>query len=254
MGSLESSGAEVVTVDVHATKNLINSGHKYLDVRTVEEYKKGHVGADKILNIPYMFNTPEGRVKNPQFLSEVSSACNKEDQLIVGCQSGVRSLSATADLLSAGFKHVSNMGGGYLAWVENGFLVQKPDAELSGAEVVTVDVHATKDLINSGHKYLDVRTVEEYKKGHVGADKILNIPYMFNTPAGRVKNPQFLSEVSSVCNKEDQLIVGCQSGVRSLSAAADLLSAGFKHVSNMGGGYLAWVENGFLVQKPHTEL
>jgi rhodanese-related sulfurtransferase len=130
MGSLESSGAEVVTVDVHAAKDQIKSGHKYLDVRTVEEYKKGHVGADKILNIPYMFNTPEGRVKNPQFLNEVSSACNKEDHLIVGCQSGVRSLYATADLLSAGFKHVSDMGGGYLAWVENGFLVQKPDDEL----------------------------------------------------------------------------------------------------------------------------
>ncbi|GLT57408.1 hypothetical protein SLA2020_303830 [Shorea laevis] len=126
-----SSGAEVVTVDVHAAKDLIKSGYKYLDVRTVEEFKKGHVdvGSDKILNIPSMFNTPEGRVKNPQFLGEVSSACNKEDQLIVGCQSGVRSLSATADLQSAGFKHVSNMGGGYLAWVENGFPVQKPEAE-----------------------------------------------------------------------------------------------------------------------------
>jgi hypothetical protein len=30
-----------------------------------------------------------------------------------------------------------------------------------GAEVVTVDVHAAKDLIKSGHKYLDVR----YAKG-----------------------------------------------------------------------------------------
>ena len=29
---------------------------------------------------------------------------------------------------------------------------------------------------------------------------------------------------------------------------------GFKHVSNMGGGYLAWVENGFFVQKPNAEL
>lgn len=28
--------------------------------RTVEEYKKGHVSAGKIINIPYMFNTPEG--------------------------------------------------------------------------------------------------------------------------------------------------------------------------------------------------
>ncbi|GMY12260.1 thiosulfate sulfurtransferase 18 [Fagus crenata] len=131
---------------------------------------------------------------------------------------------------------------------------QKSKAKFSGAEVVTVDVHAAKDQIKSGHKYLDVRTVEEYKKGHVGADKILNIPYMFNTPEGRVKNPQFLNEVSSACNKEDHLIVGCQSGVRSLYATADLLSAGFKHASNMGGGYLAWVENGFLVQEPDDEL
>ncbi|BBN70110.1 hypothetical protein Prudu_1434S001200 [Prunus dulcis] len=31
----------------------------------------------------------------------VSSACNKEDLLVVGCQRGVRSISATADLLTA---------------------------------------------------------------------------------------------------------------------------------------------------------
>ncbi|XP_041020873.1 thiosulfate sulfurtransferase 18 isoform X1 [Juglans microcarpa x Juglans regia] len=124
-----SSGAEVVTVDVHEAKDLIKSGYTYLDVRTVEEYKKGHVGVDKIFNIPYMFITPEGRVKNPQFLEEVSSACNKEHHLIVGCQSGVRSLYATSDLLTAGFKDVSDMGGGYLAWVESGYPVQKPEAE-----------------------------------------------------------------------------------------------------------------------------
>ena len=27
--------------------------------RTVEEFQKGHVDAEKIINIPYMFNTPE---------------------------------------------------------------------------------------------------------------------------------------------------------------------------------------------------
>ncbi|KAB1201805.1 Thiosulfate sulfurtransferase 18 [Morella rubra] len=124
-----SSEAEVVTVDVHGAKDLIKSGYKFLDVRTVEEYKEGHVRTDKIFNIPYMFDTPEGRVKNPKFLEEVSSACDKEDHLVVGCRSGVRSLYATTDLLAAGFKHVSNMGGGHLAWVENGFLVQKPEAE-----------------------------------------------------------------------------------------------------------------------------
>ncbi|KAE9614591.1 hypothetical protein Lal_00012133 [Lupinus albus] len=129
MGSneiIESSGAEVVTVDVNITNGLIQNGHVYLDVRTIEEFEKGHVDAEKIINIPYMFNTPEGRVKNPEFLKEVLSACNKQDHLIVGCQSGVRSLYATADLLAEGFKDVSNMGGGYLDWVKNQFPVKIP--------------------------------------------------------------------------------------------------------------------------------
>ncbi|RXH75003.1 hypothetical protein DVH24_029724 [Malus domestica] len=132
-GWLSGSGSEVVTVDVQEAKHLLESGYGYLEVRTEEEYKKRHVDAKKILNIPYMFNTPEGRVKNPQFLEEVSSACKKDDLLVVGCQSGVRSLYATADLqaavriLKSGFEHVSNMGGGYLAWVKHNFPVTKPE-------------------------------------------------------------------------------------------------------------------------------
>ncbi|CAJ2635796.1 unnamed protein product [Trifolium pratense] len=129
MGSIgiQSSETEVVTIDVLATKSLIETTHVYLDVRTVEEFKKGHVDAEKVINIAYMFNTEEGRVKNPEFLKEVSSLCKKEDHLIVGCQSGVRSLYATADLLAEGFKDVSNMGGGYLDWVKKEFPVKIVD-------------------------------------------------------------------------------------------------------------------------------
>ncbi|MED6217413.1 hypothetical protein PIB30_017474 [Stylosanthes scabra] len=128
MGSIgtESPRVEVATIDVTATKGLIQNGHVYLDVRTVEEFEKGHVDAEKIINIPYMFNTPQGRVKNPEFLKEVSSACKKEDHIIVGCQSGVRSLYATADLLAEGYKDVNNMGGGYLDWIKNEFPVKAP--------------------------------------------------------------------------------------------------------------------------------
>eukprot|EP00262_Sarcandra_glabra_P015090 TRINITY_DN457_c0_g1_i1.p1 TRINITY_DN457_c0_g1~~TRINITY_DN457_c0_g1_i1.p1 ORF type:complete len:128 (-),score=17.95 TRINITY_DN457_c0_g1_i1:206-589(-) len=122
----------------------------------------------------------------------------------------------------------------------------------SSEAVVTVDVHGAKDLIGSGHSYLDVRTAEEFKKGHV--ENALNVAYMFNTPEGRVKNPQFLEQVLAVCRKHDHIVVGCQSGVRSLHASVDLLNADFKHVSNMGGGYAAWVEKGFAVKKPEIEL
>lgn len=114
-----SSGAKVVTIDVHAAKNLIQTGHIYLDVRTVEEFEKGHVDATKIINIPYLLDTPKGRVKNLNFVKQVSSSCNKEDCLVVGCQSGKRSFSATSELLADGFKNVHNMGGGYMEWVSN---------------------------------------------------------------------------------------------------------------------------------------
>ncbi|XP_057494284.1 protein HIGH ARSENIC CONTENT 1, mitochondrial [Actinidia eriantha] len=115
------------------------------------------------------------------------------------------------------------------------------DASNRPEAVVTVDVIAAEDLLGQGRRYLDVRTNEEFSKGHI--DNALNVPYMFKTQEGRVKNPEFLAQVSSICQKEDQLIVGCNSGGRSLRACVDLLNAGFKHVTNMGGGYSAWVDN-----------
>ncbi|KAL0429988.1 UNVERIFIED_CONTAM: Rhodanese-like domain-containing protein 17 [Sesamum radiatum] len=119
--------------------------------------------------------------------------------------------------------------------------------------VTTIDVHAAAKLLlhHPPHLYLDVRTEEEFKNGHL--ENSFNIPYMFNTSKGMVKNPKFVDQVLSLCSKEDHLIVGCKSGVRSLYATTHLLNSGFKHVYNMGGGYIAWTQNGFDVKKPHTD-
>ncbi|KAF6146312.1 hypothetical protein GIB67_031334 [Kingdonia uniflora] len=94
-----SSELDVVTVDVHQAKDLVLSGHRYIDVRKPLEHSL-HV------------NTPQGRVKNPSFLEQILSSCKKDDHL--GCQSGVRSVYASYDLLNADFRYVSNMGGGML--------------------------------------------------------------------------------------------------------------------------------------------
>ncbi|CAA7056986.1 unnamed protein product [Microthlaspi erraticum] len=124
-----------------------------------------------------------------------------------------------------------------------------PSPKAEEAEVVTVDVSEGKNLLQSGHQYLDVRTEEEFKRGHCVAPKVVNIPYMFNTPQGRVKNQDFLDQVSSLLNPTDDILVGCQSGARSLNASTELLAAGFKKVRNMGGGYLAWVDHSFAINK-----
>ncbi|GKD57454.1 protein kinase-like domain, concanavalin A-like lectin/glucanase domain protein [Tanacetum coccineum] len=58
---LDSESHKVITIDVlKANDLLVNSAYRYLDVRTEEEFKKGHVDVKDVINIPNMFNTPEG--------------------------------------------------------------------------------------------------------------------------------------------------------------------------------------------------
>lgn len=85
---------EVVTVDVSQAKALLQSDHQYLDVRcallshhhyvqvtkfkllistcrTEEEFRRGHCLAPKILNVPYMLNTPQGNQNQVELLSNL---------------------------------------------------------------------------------------------------------------------------------------------------------------------------------------
>ncbi|KAK8490946.1 hypothetical protein V6N13_031780 [Hibiscus sabdariffa] len=129
------------------------------------------------------------------------------------------------------------------------------DAPKRPEDVATVTVMAAKDLLGSNHCYLDVRTPEEYNKSHI--DNAFHVPYMFFTQQGKVKNPEFLKEVSSILKKDDLIIVGCNSGGRALRACVDLVNAGYEHVSNMEGGYSAWVDAGLAAasgDKPAEEL
>ncbi|XP_019087703.1 PREDICTED: thiosulfate sulfurtransferase 18-like [Camelina sativa] len=126
--SISSPKAEqVVSVDVSQAKALLQSGHQYLDVRYINESLLERIQATKIVNIPYMVSTPQGREKNQDFLEQVSSLLNPADDILVGCQSGARSLNATTELLAAGYKKVRNVGGGYLAWVNHSFPINKEE-------------------------------------------------------------------------------------------------------------------------------
>ncbi|KAE8701261.1 Rhodanese-like domain-containing protein 15 [Hibiscus syriacus] len=106
----------------------------------------------------------------------------------------------------------------------------------------SVPVRVAYELHQAGHRYLDVRTPEEFSAGHVpGA---INIPYFCRLGSGMAKNPSFLAEVSAHFGQFDEIIVGCQLGKRSLMAATDLLAAGFTAVTDIAGGYEVWTQNG----------
>ncbi|KAF3440366.1 hypothetical protein FNV43_RR18650 [Rhamnella rubrinervis] len=115
-GNLEATGVPT-SVPVRVAHELLQAGHKYLDVRTPEEFSAGH--APGAVNIPYMYRIGSGMTKNPHFLAEVLSHFRKEDEIIVGCLSGKRSMMAASDLLVAGFSCITDIAGGYATWTQS---------------------------------------------------------------------------------------------------------------------------------------
>ncbi len=78
------------------------------------------------------------------------------------------------------------------------------------------------------HQLLDVRTPEEYQKGHLpGAQNI------------DVMQASFREEIQKL-SPENTYYVYCRSGVRSRRACQIMQTQGFSDVINLQGGIMAW--------------
>lgn len=84
---------------------------------------------------------------------------------------------------------------------------------------------------------LDVRSIAEYKKGHVV--NAINIPLN-----GLAKQLQTLEKY-----KDKPIIVACKSGSRSGMAVKMLMKKGFEKVHNLRGGMMAWESAGLPVKR-----
>jgi rhodanese-related sulfurtransferase len=102
-------------------------------------------------------------------------------------------------------------------------------------KVKRVSVEEVVTLLEQGYAYVDVRSEPEFEAGHVpGA---LNVPLEHAAGAGRTPNDQFLDVMCSAFEKDEKLVVGCQSGKRSLSAARMLAGAGFANLCELRTGF-----------------
>lgn len=116
------------------------------------------------------------------------------------------------------------MGGWILFTLVVAFLVwrMKP-----AKGVRTVSTDELKDMLkDKGIQFVDVRSPGEYKGRHIKEFK--NIP--LNT---------LNSKIASL-KKDQEIVVICQSGMRSSQAAGQLKKAGFTNVVNVRGGMSAW--------------
>jgi NADPH-dependent 2,4-dienoyl-CoA reductase/sulfur reductase-like enzyme/rhodanese-related sulfurtransferase/TusA-related sulfurtransferase len=85
---------------------------------------------------------------------------------------------------------------------------------------------------------VDVRTPEEFhgRAGHIPGSKLIPLGDLMT-------NMDDLNEY-----KDEEIVVICQSGSRSMMASQLMTIAGFKDVRNLTGGIIAWHRKGFPVQ------
>ncbi|NEY73706.1 rhodanese-like domain-containing protein [Bacillus mesophilus] len=92
---------QISTVDL---KNEIKDKHKqFVDVRTTMEYKGNHIKGFK--NLPLH-----------QLTGLATKELTKEKEVVVICQSGMRSQKASKLLKKLGYTNVTNVKGGMSSW------------------------------------------------------------------------------------------------------------------------------------------
>ena len=81
-------------------------------------------------------------------------------------------------------------------------------------------------MTDKNKQFIDVRTPGEYKANHIREFK--NIPL------------NLLPNKTNTLSKDQEVVVICQSGMRSNQASKLLKKAGFTKVTNVRGGMSAW--------------
>ncbi|MBL0305385.1 MAG: rhodanese-like domain-containing protein [Chitinophagaceae bacterium] len=97
-------------------------------------------------------------------------------------------------------------------------------------DIITVE--ELKARIDAGEKLnlIDCREPFEYAEFNIGAKLI---------PLGEIQRMQ-IEEIEDL--KEEEIIIHCRSGQRSMMACMFLDTLGFKNTKNLIGGVLAWQE------------
>lgn len=270
MGIKRVSAKEAVT--------LQKIGYALVDVRTPEEYQKGHPVA--AINIPWVLASGFDLQDNPDFLPIVEKLFpDKSQRLLMVGKIGKHSLAAGEALVAAGYEDVIDLRPGFLGLVDDrgryteegwnglGLPIETvtdggsyreirvrvgiareaaptsaPARAESSSPVQRVSAKEAVPLQKIGYVMIDVRTPDEYAKGHA-ADAI-NVPWMLVKGFDMTDNPEFLRVVEGLYpDKAHKLLLMGKIGKRSLAAAEALYAAGYQQVVEVRPGFMGIVDD-----------
>jgi rhodanese-related sulfurtransferase len=117
------------------------------------------------------------------------------------------------------------------------------EGEKNPASIVYSNMTDIKEIMESNEDYIivDVRTIEEYREGH--------IPGAINIPNETITNQQ----PPELPDKEQLILIYCRSGNRSKQAAQKLLDMGYVNLVEFGG-IIDWDGNIVTGDLPHKLL
>ncbi|NMH70187.1 rhodanese-like domain-containing protein [Bacillus sp. RO3] len=96
-----------------------------------------------------------------------------------------------------------------------------------GKNIKQISIQELKPLLHdNSRQFIDVRTPGEFKQNHIRQFK--NMPL------------QSLSKSAHKLSKDKEIIVICQSGMRSANACRVLKQKGFTSITNVKGGMNSW--------------
>ena len=149
-----------ITVDT--AKQMIDAepGIIVLDVREQSEFDSGHIEGATLIPVP--------------ILEYGLNVLDKEKKIIVYCQSGVRSVTASEILVKNGFHYVYNMLGGIIAWSEAGYPISMSATPTPSPTPITpltskISPSAAKTILETDKTavFVDVRPKVDYDKEHI---------------------------------------------------------------------------------------
>ena len=88
---------------------------------------------------------------------------------------------------------------------------------------------------NDNIQFIDCRETQEWNEAHIKGVTLLPLS-------------EFEAKYETILkDKNSSIIIHCRSGKRSMNACMFLLSKGFTNLTNVEGGIMSWIEEGFPV-------
>jgi hydroxyacylglutathione hydrolase len=206
---------ELPPVSASELQSMLDEGMVALDVRPGDDFAQGHVPGS--INIAL----------SGQFASWAGTVLGLSARPVLIADSAEQLSEARLRLARVGIEKVRGyLNGGVPAWKQAGFPL---------AELPQITVQALHDRLQAGTlQVLDVRREPEWQTGHIDGANWWPLDNF------KVAPPEVARDLP--------IAVHCKSGYRSMIACSLLQRAGFRNVTNVIGGFDAWLQTKFPVQ------